>query len=100
MFHRNTPADRRHLKILKRASFRRKLAHPKTQKHMVGLTLGTGLMVLGAGLSLHSEAIAHIVPPLVLEPAAWFIHGCGCCPFMTHIEPLWHIFQAEAENVV
>lgn len=99
MFHRRvTKIDRLHLLEMRTLSLWGKLCHRKTQRHFCGLALGLGIMMVGVGVAHWAEAGQGMLQ-IGGETLAWFIHGVGACPFLGHIEPLWHVFTATAEVI-
>lgn len=65
----------------------------KGRKHLIGC--GCGVLVMMSGSAL---AVAHldvIIPHVMWDCLAYFIHGCGAVPIMSHIEPLWVMLTEE-----
>jgi hypothetical protein len=57
------------------------------RKHTIACSLGCMVMLAGSGLSvLHLDVV---LPHVVWDMLAYFIHGCGAIPIVKHIEPLW-----------
>jgi hypothetical protein len=65
---------------------RKTAARKHVKRHIVGVIVGTSLMVVGVLLSLNSE---HTGFPVVAEMLAWTLHGVGCIPILKPVEALW-----------
>lgn len=68
-----------------------RLLHPKVQRHLVAISLGTTLMLTGSFLATHGENAPHFLPHVVWDALAYFIHGIGSLPILGHIEPMWKL---------
>ena len=94
----HTRQDKLHLLEIRSLGLWGRLCHKKTHRHLCGLALGFGIMMVGVSMSWACE---YVTGPgrMLLEMSAWFVHGVGACPFMGHLEPLWHVFSVTAEEL-
>jgi hypothetical protein len=70
--------------MLLRQPFWRRLIHRNTRRHLVGVGLGTTLMILGSSLATHpSEAL----PKALWDAFAYGIHGIGFIPWRSTPSP-------------
>lgn len=82
--------DSRHHLELVHLTVVEKFLNRKTQRHILGTSLGVCLMLTGSNMALHHwEA----VPPVVWDALAYGIHGVGSIPVLKHAEALWEIFS-------
>lgn len=68
-------------------------------RHSVGMGVGVLIMVAGSNIAQHSHEIAaqaYILNGVMLDTFGYFMHGVGCIPFFSNLEPLWKSW-AEAE---
>jgi hypothetical protein len=92
-----TLADHLHIHQLSRMPRVRRLLHPKTRRHLLGVSLGGTLMLTGSYLATHAHGVSEVVPlpHVLIDTIAYFIHGVGSVPLIQHIEPLWAILAAD-----
>lgn len=82
--------DLHELLLLLRQPFWRRMLHANTHRHVIGVGLGTTLMLLGSNLATHPiDAIPHFL----WDAFAYGIHGVGFIPLSKHAEPLWAVLS-------
>ena len=72
-------------------------AHRHFHRHVFGVLLGIGVMLLGSHMAAGMQH-PHAIPVAIWDALAYFLHGIGTLPIMKHIEPLWlFLIQEELE---
>jgi hypothetical protein len=75
-----------HLSEVRRLPLHRRLASRHARRHLVGVCVGVGLMLVGSTMA---TVIEPLLPRLLWDAIAYFVHGVGAVPLMLHIEPVW-----------
>lgn len=75
----------------------KRLAHPKTRRHLLGFLIGFAIMLCGSNTALHATTLSERtgVPHLFIDCFGYFIHAVGGLPILRHFEPLFNILSPE-----
>ena len=61
------------------------------RRRAVAFTVGIGVMLCGSSIACfhHFIPLICMLPVVVADGLAYFLHGLGAVPFALQIEPLW-----------
>jgi len=70
--------------------------HHRMRRHAVGCGVGVVLMLTGSTIAAHAKEINSsiiIINHITVDAFGYFLHGIGCIPLISNIEPLYKLWK-------